>query len=138
MLRTERRDFPLQGNLDGRRIDIVGGLAAIHVINGVQCRVVALTLTHQLQRAVGNDLVGVHVGAGPGSALDGVHHKLVIQEAIHDFQGSLLDGRGFFWIEQAQAFVCTCCGVFHGPQAPDEGTQGADGSSADGEIVHRP
>ena len=38
----------------------------------------------QLVRAVGDDLVGVHVGRGAGAGLEDVDHELVVELAVGD------------------------------------------------------
>ena len=62
-----------------RRVDVVGALRRVDVVVRVQRRVVALRVPHHLQRAVGDHLVGVHVGRGAGAALDDVDDELVVQ-----------------------------------------------------------
>jgi hypothetical protein len=42
-------------------------------------------MPHDFERAVGDDLVRVHVGRRAGPALDDVDHELVVQAAVADF-----------------------------------------------------
>ncbi len=63
---------------DGGRVDVVGGLAEVDVLVGVQVPVLAPGVAQQLQRPVGDDLVGVHVGRGAGTALNDVDDELVV------------------------------------------------------------
>jgi hypothetical protein len=48
---------------------------------------------HQLQRAVGDHLVGVHVGRRAGAALEHVELKLIVQRAVDDLAARALDAR---------------------------------------------
>jgi hypothetical protein len=41
-------------------------------------------MAHQLERPVGNHLVGVHVGRGAGAALEHVEPKLVVELAVDE------------------------------------------------------
>ena len=65
----------------GRRVGVVGGLAEVDVVVRVDVLVVALRVPEQLERDVGDHLVGVHVGRGARAALDEVGHELVEQVA---------------------------------------------------------
>ncbi len=40
-----------------------------------------------LDGAVGNDLVGVHVGAGTGAGLEDIDDEVVVESAVDDFGG---------------------------------------------------
>ena len=64
-----------------RRIDVVRALRRVDVIVRVQHVVAALLVAEVLERPVGDDLVGVHVGRRAGAALDHVDDELVVQLA---------------------------------------------------------
>ena len=51
-----------QTQADRGRVGVVGRLRHVHVVVGVQVLVFALLVTHGLQRDVGDDFVGIHVG----------------------------------------------------------------------------
>ncbi len=55
-------EFVDDGDPDGSRVDIVRRLGKIDVVVGVAVLVLAASVAEQLQRPVGDDLVGVHVG----------------------------------------------------------------------------
>jgi hypothetical protein len=55
---------------------------------------------HELRGAVCNDLIGVHVVAGAGTRLDGIHHELVIPFPVDDFLRSPDDRVGAVIVEQ--------------------------------------
>jgi hypothetical protein len=87
------------------RIDIVGALAHVDVVERVQRAVLALRASHDLERAVGDDFVGVHVGGGARAALDHVHHEFLVQRAAADLLAGPGDGRRFGGVEQAELEV---------------------------------
>ena len=72
-------DSGIGRELERRRVDVVGALAHVDVLVGMQEMIVALRPAEQLQRAVGDHLVGIHVGRGAGAALNDVDHELFVQ-----------------------------------------------------------
>ena len=70
---VDRRLALDQGQPQRRRVDVVGRLRAVHVVVGMAVGVLARLAPEQLQRAVGDHLVHVHVGRGAGAALDDRH-----------------------------------------------------------------
>ncbi len=58
-----------------------------------------------LGRAVGDDLVGVHVGRGPGTGLEDVDDEVRVESAVHDFAGGLFDGVGNVLFKPAELLV---------------------------------
>ena len=74
-------------------IGVVGGLRAVDVIVRVAVLVLALLVAHQLERAVGDHLVGVHVGRGAGAALEDVEPELVVELSVDELLAGLLDAR---------------------------------------------
>ena len=52
--------------------------------------VFALLVAHQLQRAVGDHFVRVHVGRRPGAALEDVEPELVVQLPVDEFLAGAL------------------------------------------------
>ncbi len=76
--------------------DVVGGLAVVNVIVGVDEFVGAEGSAENLIGAVGDDLVRVHVEADAGAGLEDVDGELVVVVAVHlmDFGGGLDDGVG--------------------------------------------
>ena len=57
--------------MHGAGIGVVGGLGHVDVVVGVAVLILAALVTHELEGAVGDDLIGIHVHAGAGAAL---HH----------------------------------------------------------------
>ena len=77
-------DAEVQRHLDRRRIHVVRALAHVHVLERVQVLVLAFRVAHELERAIGDHLVRVHVGRGARAALDHVDDELLEQRAVAD------------------------------------------------------
>ncbi len=125
-------------DLDGCRVDVVGRLAEVDVLVGVDRGVVALLVPHQLKRAVGDDLVGVHVGRGAGAALHHVDHELVVQRALADLLACATDGLVPLIVEQPQVVVGCRGGLLDGGERLDEVRAHPDLHAGDGEVLQRP
>ena len=95
----------VQCELDGRRIDVVGRLTEIDVIVRMYRPIVAARLTHELERAIRNHLVCIHVGGGARPALDHVHYELLVQFARQDLVACLSNGLGDLRVQRAQLGV---------------------------------
>ncbi|MNX91467.1 hypothetical protein D3C86_1235480 [compost metagenome] len=85
------------GELEGRqahggRDHVVGGLALVDVVVGVDRGVGAQLLAHQEVGAVGDHLVHVHVQRGARPRLEGIHHDLLVPLAVAYLLGGAVDG----------------------------------------------
>ncbi len=92
----ERRDEALvreaqEGDVKGGGDDVVGGLAAVDVVVGVDEFFAALA-AEEFGGAIGDDFVGVHVGGGAGAGLEDVDDEVVVELAGDDFVGGTADG----------------------------------------------
>jgi hypothetical protein len=72
-------------------IGIIGGLRAVHVIVRITVFVFAFLVSHQLERAVGDHLVRVHVRRRARPALEDVEAELVVELSVYDLLAGLLD-----------------------------------------------
>ncbi|MNU66989.1 hypothetical protein D3C71_563160 [compost metagenome] len=102
----------------------------------VKAGIIAFFVAKQFQRAVGDDLIGIHVGRGAGSALNFIHHELLTQRAGADFAAGLGDGFHSFGVEQAELVICACRSLLHIGQSPDEIGVVANGHPGDLEVFH--
>ena len=107
-----------QAHIHRGRISIVGRLAEIDVIVRVKPGILALFVPKQFQRAVGDDLIGVHVGGCAGSALDFIHNELLMKSAGADFAAGFRNRLHPIPVEQAKFVICTCGRLFHIGQTP--------------------
>jgi hypothetical protein len=79
---------------------VVGGLAFVDVIVGVDGLLGAALTAQDLDGPVGDHLVGVHVGGRPRAGLEDIDHELAVVAAIHHFLRRLHDGRAKPGVEQ--------------------------------------
>ena len=66
-------------------------------------------VSHDLERAISDNLVGVHVGCGACSALDHVHREHVVPLTGKNLLASLFDGCELSVCEQAELMVSNGC-----------------------------
>ena len=94
-----------KGDLEGRGIRIVGRLRAVDVVVGREGLVVAFFLAQGFEGDVGDDLIGIHVGRGAGSALDHIDGELIVEfSGDHTFAGGF-DGFEEVFGQQAEVVV---------------------------------
>ena len=94
-----------ESETDGGGIDIVGGLSAVAVVVRQAILVVALLVAHDLEGAVGNHLVGIHVDTGAGTPLHHVDGEVLMPFAVDDFTACLRNGPSDFVVDDAQCVV---------------------------------
>ena len=70
--------------LDRGRVSVVRGLRAVHVVVRMQVFVLAFAVAEQLEAAVCDDFVRIHVGGRARAALDHVDGKLIVKLPGHD------------------------------------------------------
>lgn len=73
---------------------VVGRLAHVNMVVGVNGLLATKLTTHHLDGPVGNDLVHIHVGLGAGTSLKDDEREFVDELARDDFVSGLLDVRG--------------------------------------------
>ena len=92
-------------NMHRRGEAIVARLPHVHMI----VRVHGLFATHraaeQLDRAVGNDLVGIHVRLRARAGLPNDERELIVQLAIHHFRGRRHNGFADFLVQHTQIHI---------------------------------
>ena len=102
------------GHVNGGRDHVVGRLAEVDVVVGVDRAARPEGAAEQLDRAVADHLVGVHVGRGAAAGLEDVDHELVVEPALRHLLGRRRDRAGQACVEQAQV------GVDHGRPGLDQ------------------
>ena len=125
----------VESQMDGRRIGVVGRLRAVDVVVGRAVLIFTAVVTHNLQRTVGNHLVGVHVRRRAGAALNHVHGEELVELARADFAAGL--GNGFEELvgEQPHLVVGHGGAQLHDGQPLDETGIVAQVELADGEVL---
>lgn len=124
-------------HLERGRVRVVRGLAAVHVVERVHVLVVAQRVAGLLERAVRDDLVGVHVGAGAGATLDHADHELVVQLPADDLRADLVDLLGLPGVEHADLHVGAGRRLLHLRERDHELRVDAQRPEADGEVLER-
>ena len=124
-------------DLERRRVGVVRRLAAVHVVDGVQDVVAALGVAGDLERDVGDDLVGVHVRRGAGAALDDADHELVVELAVDDALAGPVDPHGLVGVQHADFAVRPRRGLLHRGERTDQVGVHRDGALGDREVLER-
>jgi len=93
-------------------------------------------MAEQFERAVGDDLIGVHVGGSAGAALNHVDDELVVKLAGADFAASAHDCIELVFAQQAQFVIGKSRCFLDEGQASDEMRIAADRCSRHLEILH--
>ncbi len=127
-----------QCQLDRCWIGVICGLAPVDVINGVQVMVFASVVTKFFQRKVRYHLVGVHVGARSGAALNNIHAELLVVMTVLDVLARFADRCRLPGVEDAQFAVGLCCSVLDHRQGAHKVRVVGDWNPADGEVFQGP
>jgi hypothetical protein len=112
-------------------------LAHVHVLVGVQHVVGALGAPEDLERQVGDHLVGVHVGRGAGAALDDVDDELVVMGAVAQRGAGGDDGVAALAVEQPELAVGQRRRLLDAGKRADQLRVGRDRRAGDREVLHR-
>ena len=117
-------------------IGVVGGLAHVDVVVGVDDAVVAFGFAEVFECKVSDDLVGVHVEAGAGSALEDVNGELIHATSfVQDLVAGPDNGFAFFGGQGVQSTVGQCRCFFDLNHAADEFGNVVNGGSGNVEVV---
>ncbi len=90
---------------DRGRVDVVRRLRTVDVVDRAEVLVGAERMAELLKPEVGDHLVGVHVGARAGAALDHADHELVVVLPRGDALARRVDHVGLRRVEHAEVFV---------------------------------
>ncbi len=125
------------GDAQGGGEGVVGALVQVEVVQGRDPGVGARGQAEQLQGAVGQHLVHVHVGGGAGAALQGVHPDLRRQGAVQQLPAGPLHGVGLGGVgEEAETAVAAQRRQLHRAEGPGQG--GVHRAAQQREVVQRP
>ena len=125
------------GEPHGGGIDIVGRLRQVHMVVGIDGGIVAARPAQKLQRDVGDDFVGIHVGGGTGPALQHVDHELAVSAAGDDQIAGRDDGRGNVGFQGSEIAVGHGRRLLGEGQRLDQSGIVTKGNAGDGEILDR-
>ena len=133
----KRLDRVVQRDLHRGRIDVVRRLAEVHVVVRVNRRVVAALLVHQLERAIRDHFVRVHVRRRAGAALDHVDHEVLVMTSGAQLLRRAHDDVGNRAIEQPELGVGQRRRFLHRGQRLDEHGKFAQRDAGDREVLER-
>ena len=135
-LLAQALDLVKHSDAESARIGIVGGLALVDVVVGIDHIVAALLEAHGFQGEVGDHLVHIHVGAGAGTALKNILRELIHATAfIEDEIAGLDDGIGDVLAENSFLEIGEGTGFLHHYQAANKLWMVIEFAGADLEIV---
>ncbi len=100
---------------------VIGRLPAIDMIVGMNRIAFAHRPAKDFARAVGDDLVGIHVGLRATAGLPDDKREVIKKLAIGDFARGGLDCLGKVGIQIAKGSIGACGGKFLYPERPDQG-----------------
>ena len=133
------------GHVDGRGKDVVGALAQVDVIVGVDRLLGAEAVAAgQLDGPVGDHLVGVHVAGGARAGLEDIDGELVVELSVGHFAAGGQQGVDLPVVERRSCRSRSVCPgrdwhggrPFHQPQGVNQ--LGRQRLAGDGEVLHRP
>ncbi len=90
------------------------------MVVGVQVLILALVMTQKFQSPVGDDLVGIHIGGGTGTALEHIHCEVVMKVSCQNFITGFADGISLCFIQNAQFMIGQGSGFFYIGQSLDK------------------
>jgi hypothetical protein len=112
---------------------VVGGLRHVDVAVRADHLVCALRMTEQLEGAVCDHLVGVHVDRRSGAALDRIDDKMIVEPAGDDVVSSARDGVGDPGLEVAGVAIGERRRFFYDAHGADE--RRVDAVARDGKVL---
>ena len=130
---AQRRDG---SDVHGRREGVVGGLRAVDVVVGVDGRLAAELAAGQLDGAVGDHLVDVHVRLRAAAGLPDDQRKVVVQIAGDDLIGGAHDQVALAHLQHAELRVGERRRLLEDPEGAHHLDRHA--FAADAEVVARP
>ena len=94
-----------RGHLSGGGNDVIGGLAAVHMVIGVYDGVIAFLSSAEFNGAIGDYLIGVHVDGGSCPSLDRIYNKILSVLPFQNFVAGFYNGVRTFPVEKVHLTV---------------------------------
>ncbi len=121
----DRREQPMMDHFDRRdmhraRKGIVGGLRHVDVVIGMDGLLAAHHPACELDGAVGDDLVGVHVGLGAAAGLPDMKREMVVERALDHLVGGLDHELGLVSGQHAEVLVDLGGGLLEDTKSADQ------------------
>ncbi len=109
------------GDMHGGGESVVRRLAHVAVIVRVHRVFRADGTTHQFDRAIGNDLISVHVRLGAGTGLPDDEREVVVELALKDFASGLNDRLTARFVERTLCHIGLRAGLLNHAKRADNG-----------------
>ncbi len=137
----QARQQLLSDRYDGRHVrsggdHVIGRLSQIDVVVRVHGIFRANLASKELNGAVRDDLVGVHVGGSARAGLEDVEHEVLVQRAVHHLGGRPLDRFRALRIQEAELRVHLGSRLLDRSERLNEPTP--ETNAADGEVPSSP
>ena len=108
-----------RGQVHGGGKGVVGGLRAVHVIIGMHRLLRAHLAAQELDGAVADHFIGVHVALGAAARLPDHQRKVVVELACYHLVGGLDDGRRHVLGQEPELVIDLCAGPLELAERPD-------------------
>ena len=100
--------------------------------------IVAAPVSQNFKCTIGDNLIGIHVGGCPRTALYDIDYKLIMPTSLHDFLAGFGNCFATGCVEQSQIMIGECGCMFDAGQCFDQIRIDGNGCACDGKIFHRP
>jgi hypothetical protein len=97
--------------------------------------IVAPVVAENFQSAVGDHLVGVHIGRRSSPALDLIDHELVVQRTAADLHTGRDNRFGDLGVELSELLIGLCGCLFHRGECDHKIAVPRDGHPTDGKVL---
>jgi len=130
-------EFADDRDVHGGGEGVVGGLAAVHVVVGVDGGLAAEDAPGQLDGPVADHLVGVHVRLGARPGLEHDQREMVVEASGDDLVGGPDDQAGHLGRQLPEVGVGLRCGLLQDAEGADHRASPDEGVAADVEVRDR-
>ena len=132
-----RLEFLDHGNVHCSGEGVIRGLAAVHMVIGVNGSLGAHDATGKFDCAVGDDLVRVHVRLRAGSGLEDDQREVIIELALDDLVGGASNQVCDVLRELAEFGVCKRSSLLQSAKCANHGASPHESVTTDVEVVER-
>ena len=129
-------DAEISGQFDRSWVGVIGALRGIDMVIGVQVLVLAFGQPQKLQRSIGNDFIGIHIGRSTRPALNHIADELLVQPPCYQLITSLGNSlRLLFW-NHTQLQIGVRCRFFHHTKSANQIRHFAELVPSDRKVFH--
>lgn len=129
-------DFFRGGDMHGGRESVIRRLGHVHMIIRVHGILASALTPRAFNRAIGNDLVGIHVGLGARTGLPNAQGEMSVQFSGDDFIRGGGDQASLVFRQLPEVLIDERAGFFEQAETTDERTR--HGIAANGKKLQGP